>query len=64
MLTIQTLADFCAITTQKVHAVHRGYTEVSQWMLIACLGRVELGRRKGNHRIVAFAASSRDMGTE
>lgn len=66
--SVPTLVDFTTalpfITIQRIHAVHKGYAEASQWMLIACLVGAELERRKGNHRIVAVGATSRDMGTE
>lgn len=57
------LLPLLSITIQRIHAVHRGCTEASQWIAYS-LVLAELERRKGNHRIVAVGATSRDMGTE
>lgn len=40
------------------------YTKAMLKRLGGCLVGAELKRRKGNHRIVAVGATSRDMGTE
>lgn len=63
-LLLTSLQSLLFITIQRIHTVHSGHAEASQWKLIAGLAGAELEGRKGNHRIVAVGAMTRDTGTE